>query len=160
MKTLVCGFKGTDNTAKLLLDKLNIENKLYLDNDFETSVEQVSNELKKENYDFILLMGQKPVIKSLYIETTGRKDRETLITKCNYLTIKEYFDKLNYKTKISDNAGNYLCNNIYYHCLKNIKENSLETLCIFFHIPTINHVFDLDKSAKDISSMIHNNISS
>ena len=42
---LICGFNGKNNTAKLVLEKINLNNKIYLKNSFITSVEQLYKEL-------------------------------------------------------------------------------------------------------------------
>ncbi len=49
MKILYTAFNGKSNSSKILLDNIIVEedNKLYLKNSFKTSVEQLSNKLKK-----------------------------------------------------------------------------------------------------------------
>lgn len=41
MKILFTTFNGKNNSLKILLDKINSDNKLYLKNSFETSVIQL-----------------------------------------------------------------------------------------------------------------------
>lgn len=48
---------------------------------------------------------------------------------------------------ISSDAGNYLCNNLYYHGLKYIYENSLETNMLFIHIPKNKNISNIDEMA-------------
>ncbi len=64
MKVLLGGFRGRTNSAKLILDKIesreNLE-KLYLVNSFETSKKQLEDLLEKEEYDLVILFGQKPL---------------------------------------------------------------------------------------------------
>ena len=60
----------------------------------------------------------------------------------------------NTKYSISKNAGNYLCNNIYYEGMKYIKEKSLDVKMIFIHIPSINTEFNFEKVSKVISNFI------
>ena len=48
MKILIAGFKGDDNSAKILLDhikKICNEDILYLENDFEISSKQIEEKL-------------------------------------------------------------------------------------------------------------------
>lgn len=49
MKILYIAFNGKSNSSKILLGNIIVEedNKLYLKNSFKTSVEQLSNKLKK-----------------------------------------------------------------------------------------------------------------
>lgn len=60
----------------------------------------------------------------------------------------------NIEYSISKNAGNYLCNNIYYEGMRYIKDNSLDIKMIFIHIPSINIKYDIEKTAKIISNFI------
>ena len=47
MIILYTGFNGKNNSSKILLDKINANNKLYLRNSFVTSVESLKKELIK-----------------------------------------------------------------------------------------------------------------
>ena len=70
MKILIAGFKGDDNSAKILLDyikKVCNEDILYLENDFEISSKQIEEKLL-ENYDNVLIFGQKPNTTNIYFE--------------------------------------------------------------------------------------------
>ena len=143
MKILFTAFKGKNNSSKILLDKIDCANKLYLTNSFVTSVIQLEKELKKTQYDLIISFGQAPLeMDTVKIETTGKKNVEYK-TKYNYLALKNKLDR-NFKTIISNNAGTYLCNNIYFCGLKYIEENNLKTNMIFIHIPMLNNISDID----------------
>lgn len=143
MKILFTAFNGKDNSSKILIDKINHKNKLYLKNSFKTSVEQLEKELKDNQYDLIISFGQAPLdIDTIKIETTG-KGNVKYKTKYNYIFLKEKLDR-NFKTIISEDAGTYLCNNIYFYGLKYIKENNLKTDMIFIHIPMLNNISDIE----------------
>ncbi len=71
---LIAGFEGNDNSAKILLDNIkekNGEDILYLVNDFEVSSNQIEEKLK-ENYDYVLIFGQKPDTKNIYLENNAK----------------------------------------------------------------------------------------
>lgn len=152
---LICGFNGKNNTAKLVLDKINLNNKIYLKNSFITSVEQLYKELLTNKYDYIFLLGQKPKIKSLYIESVGKQQNYKFITKYDVDAIRKYFIKLDYRVIISNNAGNYLCNNIYYYCLKYIEDKNLDTKALFLHIPILKNMFDIERFSEDLAKWIY-----
>ena len=40
-------------------------------------------------------------------------------------------------TEISNDAGSYVCNALYYQVLKTIQENSLAIPCLFIHVPLL-----------------------
>lgn len=44
-----------------------------------------------------------------------------------------------YKVKISTDAGNYLCNNIYYNGMKYIHDKNLNIPFLFIHIPYLKN---------------------
>ena len=143
MKILFTAFNGKNNSSKILLDIINAKNKLYLKNSFTTSVNQLKKELKNNNYDLIISFGQAPLEKdTIRIETIGKNDIEYK-TKYDFISLKK---KLNnhFKTVISDDAGSYLCNNIYFNGLKYIEDNKLKTNMIFIHIPKINNISSIE----------------
>lgn len=61
-----------------------------------------------------------------------------------YSKIKEDIEKTGFKVYISEDAGNFLCNNLYYHGLKYIKENNINCKMIFIHIPKIENISNID----------------
>ena len=127
MKILYTAFNGKSNSSKILLDNIIVEedNKLYLKNSFKTSVEQLSNKLKKDRYDLIISFGQAPIDKeTIKIETRGN-GIDYFETDYDYNNLKKLFEKNGFNVVISKDAGNYLCNNIYYNGLKYIRENNL-----------------------------------
>ena len=149
MKILYTAFNGQDNSSKILLDKIIADNtdKLYLRNSFETSVKQLISKLKK--YELIISFGQAPLDKdTIKIEVIGRKEKDLYKTDFNCLKIKEDIEKRGFKVYISEDAGNFLCNNLYYHGLKYIKENNINCKMIFIHIPKIENISYIDLLAR------------
>jgi pyroglutamyl-peptidase len=139
---LCTGFKGNKNSSKVLLDNISRSidlNCLYIDNDFLKSEIQLKDKMEEKKYDLIFAFGQKPVIKTIYIEKTGTNGSEKLETNYNYIVLKIFLEKY-FRIKISENAGKYLCNNIYYKGLKYIFDNKLKTKIIFIHIPYLNNI--------------------
>lgn len=145
---------GDDNSAKILLDKIYSNNKLYLKNDFRISEKQLENKLNKKIYDELIMFGQKPIIKNIYIETIAHKKQYTYSTNYNYDKLIEYINIRNYNTVISNNAGNYLCNNIYYHALKLEKEKYNNLKIIFIHIPELKNISDINDMSNIFSEYI------
>lgn len=121
MKILFTAFNGKNNSSKILLDKINNKNKLYLKNSFNTSVIQLEKELKDNQYDLIISFGQAPLdMDTIKLETTGKGNIEYK-TKYNYISLKNKLD-INFKTIISNDAGTYLCNNIFFVGLNILKK--------------------------------------
>lgn len=153
-EVLLCGFNGKINSSKIVVDNVKIDSKIYLKNSFITSVNQLKKELTKNIYDYIILLGQKPDVKEIYIEIVGKYRTDLILTQYNYEKIANYFRELNYAIVISSDAGNYLCNNIYYNCLKLIRENNLYAKAIFLHIPALKIIKDIKKFSDDLSKYI------
>lgn len=156
MKILFTAFNGKNNSSKILLDKINNKNKLYLKNSFNTSVIQLEKELKDNQYDLIISFGQAPLdMDTIKLETTGKGNIEYK-TKYNYISLKNKLD-INFKTIISNDAGTYLCNNIYFCGLKYIEENNLKTKMIFIHIPMLNNISNIEKLSNIFNFLCNDN---
>lgn len=62
MRLLLAGFEGLNNSAKRLLDAVNLgADKIYLHNDEVISARQIIPLI--DNYDIVLVFGQKPDLK-------------------------------------------------------------------------------------------------
>ena len=118
MKILYTAFNGQDNSSKILLDKMSVDNvnKLYLRNSFETSVKQLIDKLKLKKYELVISFGQAPLEKDIIkIENLGKKDNNFYKTDFNY---------------------------------SKIKENNINCKMIFIHIPKIENISNIDLLAK------------
>lgn len=144
MKILYTAFNGKQNSSKLLLDKINANNKLYLKNSFITSITQLEKELRKSDYDLVISFGQAPMypdtvkIEEIGFCNIGYK------TNYDYTNMKKDLEDGGYKVIVSNDAGTYLCNNLYFHGLKYISDNKLKTKMIFVHIPEISNITDIN----------------
>jgi pyroglutamyl-peptidase len=157
MKVLIGGFRGSTNSARIIIDKVtskNILDKLYLVNSFETSKNQLEDLLQKQEYDLIIMFGQKPKVNSLYLECQACIKGNKLITNHKYDGLEKMLNGSGFTTKISYSAGNYLCNHIFYIGLKYIKDNNLNTKMIFIHIPSVNNIESIDSLAHVFSTYV------
>lgn len=147
LRILYTAFNGKDDSSKILLDKLSSNYKLYLKNSFITSVKELQKKIENNDYDLIISFGQAPLDKdTIKIELIGKLEKE-YETNYNYEKIKNILGN-KYKVIISRDAGNYLCNNLYYYGLKIISEKSLKTKMIFIHIPKISNITNIENLAK------------
>lgn len=119
-----------------------------------TSEKELKQKIDKNKYKYIISFGQKPNCNKLYIELFGNKIDDKLETSFSYKKLISFLKYNNIEYSISKNAGNYLCNNIYYEGMKYIKNNLLDIKIIFIHIPSVNTKFDIEKTAKIISNYI------
>lgn len=148
MKVLFTAFKGKNNSSKILLDNIDcsMDDKLYLTNSFNTSVEELTNKLKNSKYDLIISFGQLKLKSNVIrIEKNGTGER-IYQTSYDYSKLKDNMIKKGFKV-IESNQTNYLCNNIYYNGLKYIDDEDIDCEMIFIHIPKIKMIEEIEKIA-------------
>lgn len=144
LKILYTAFNGK-NSSKILLDKIDANYKLYLKNSFITSVTQLEKELRTNDYDLVISFGRAPLdIDTIKIEEIGCSDIKYK-TNYDYTKMKTELESKGYKVIISNDAGMYLCNNLYFHGLKYIEDNNLKTKMLLVHIPKIKYITDINK---------------
>lgn len=156
MKILIAGFEENNNSSKILLDNIRKENNqdiLYLENDFEVSSNQILEKMS-QNYDYILIFGQKSDTKNIYLENNGILEETKLETDFYYGVLKKNLESNNYKVISSYGAEDYLCNNVFFRALKFKQTNNLKTKIAFIHIPTIDNINDIKLLASTIINYI------
>lgn len=157
MKILIAGFEEKDNSAKILLDNIKEKSKqdiLYLKNNFEVSSNQIEEKLS-QNYDYVLIFGQKPNTKSICLENNAISEETKLETDYYYGVLKENLESNNYQVISSCDARNYLCNNVFFRALRFKQNNNLKTKIAFIHIPTIDNIEDIKLLASTILNYIN-----
>ena len=91
-------------------------------------------------YDYIIMLGQKPSIKDkISIETTAKNQNEVIRTEFDCIGAVEFFNYKGYTAYLSNNAGTSYCNHIYYACLKYLL-NAKHTKAVFIHVPYIKNI--------------------
>lgn len=153
---LITSFKGKNNSSNVLLKTIRTHNcvdKMELTNSFQTSEKEMKKCLNN-NYRYVISFGQKPLTNEVFIELVANKNNNSFKTNFPYKQLETilHANKINFS--ISNDAGTYLCNNIYYEGLNYIKQNNLDTKMIFVHIPSINDSFDFDQLAHVISIFV------
>ena len=139
MKILLTAFKNTSSEA--LIKSIKGYDRLILENDKIKSVNQLEQTLQNEDFRYILSFGQRPVIKDkIHIEDRASVNGEALETSFDITRIKQAFDDHKIVVKLSHNAGTSYCNNIFYHGMKMIAKNHLNTKMVFIHIPFMKNI--------------------
>ena len=156
MKVLYTAFNGKCNSSKILLDTITDVDKLYLKNSFNTSVIQLTNEIRKNEYDLVVSFGQAPLDNDIIKIETKAHLKNSYETDYDYRELEKNISKY-YKVLVSDDASNYLCNNVYYYGLKFIQENKLKTKMIFIHIPKMNNISNIKLMSKIIKEIYDKN---
>lgn len=147
-KVLLTGYqggKGDLSTTETLLDKVSIDcDKFLFTNDFDSIKEEVA-ELILKDYDYIIMFGQKPVIKNLSVEIECFFNNEYEYTNFPLRMILNPLKKYNIDYEVKESPGNSYCNFAYYQVLKQVESHKLKTKVIFIHVPHLKNFVEFDK---------------
>lgn len=152
-KILLTAFAGESNTSKLLLDHVTAKHKKILTNSFVSSGKQLIEAVQETSPDLIIAFGQKPKTACICIEIQAHKG-DVIKTNFDYSRLLTSLNERNIKYEISDNAGNYLCNHVYYEGLRYIKDNNLSTMMIFIHVPGTKSFRDFDEVSQWLDHIV------
>ncbi len=98
----------------------------------------------KNNYDLVIYFGEAPLFKdTIKIELIGNW-KDVYKTSYDYSELVDKLRNNGYNVIISEDAGNYLCNNLYYNGLKFLYDNNMNAKMIFIHIPKINNISNIN----------------
>lgn len=101
--------------------------------DFQLAPQLVIAKINQVNPDAIICCGMAESRDKLTVESRAFKGLEMIKTNVD---LKQLVSNLK-ATEISDNAGRFVCERLYYETLKYISERLLKTKCIFVHIPPL-----------------------
>jgi len=140
---------------------------------FERSTAVVRQLMSKENFDIIVLLGVAGNASRFRIETLGRNIDNARIPDCDggrpenekivegggdLLTATIDTQKLleillseGFDVALSDHAGGYVCNHVYYSTLHTIIDGDLKTRCVFLHVPPAEDSFMPAKECVTVS---------
>ena len=134
--TLYLGFKGHNNSSKILVNSLSGQHSL-LTNSYAGLKRDIDKLIA--DCDEVYLFGvDKSLSDSFRIEQYAEKDGKQLATILDINEIAKRLSASGIKNTISKKVTHYLCNEAYWHLLKKYKGRA-----VLIHIPTIKHFFDI-----------------
>jgi len=163
-KILVCCFNEFDNRQEnfsaLVLSNLHNHNikKIFLDVSYDNSFTLVKKAIDENHFQTIILLGEARSYSLIKCEKYARnitslksdvnnnvlstpyilkKGKYILKSSLQYSKLIKFFKLQNLYPKISFNAGNYLCNYIFYKTLNYIKDTKLKCKVGFIHFPIL-----------------------
>lgn len=169
MKVLITSFKPFNNMinnySTEVLNYINNQYKIVLDVVYDECYIKLKEQFNLDEFDLIIALGEARSRNVLTLETNAKnisscslKDNSGVL-KQNELIIKNGKDILETKVdlnlisniiQLSNDAGKFVCNNLYYHLLNNYPSKSL-----FIHIPECdNDINKYQECAKAIEKII------
>ena len=159
MKVLVTAFlpfnNSINNYSQEVIKYIENVDKEILDVVYDKSYQTIESKYNLKDYDLIIAMGEARMREVLTLETQAKnisscslkdnegnlKQNEEIIPNNNQiLKTSVDIEKVKDLIEFSNDAGKFVCNNLYFHLLSNYPEKSL-----FIHIPECNNDITLYK---------------
>ncbi len=134
-RVLLTGFKKAHKNDKscstTLIDKVsNQYSKFLFTNDYTTIIQEIDALFETKKQDYVIMFGQKPLIKSLAIEVMCKQKKNFLKTNFPLEKLLAILDKNKITYRISQNPGTSYCNFAYYNVLKCLEVREIDTKVI------------------------------
>lgn len=149
MKVLVTAFEPFNNMknnySQEVLKYIEDVDKLVVDVVYDQCYQNIINSFDLDSYDLIISMGEARMREELTLELSAqnlsscslpdnlgnlKKDEEIMPSGELILHTKVDLSKVFEEIKFSNDAGKFVCNNLYYHLLANYS-----TKVLFIHVP-------------------------
>ena len=153
MKVLVTAFKPfgkcNNNYSQEVIKYIKNVDKIILDVCYDKCYIDLCNEYNLNDYDLIISMGEARMRNVLTLEIKAKnisscsladnlgiikKDEKIINNDIIELETLVNIDNVKELVKLSEDAGKFVCNNLYFHLLNNYQTKSL-----FIHIPECNN---------------------
>ena len=113
-------------------EKLSLLRKLPVD--FHLAPQQVIAQIKALQPDVVVCCGMAERRSLLTLESNGKHQSDILQTS---IALERLVEGLAV-TEVSHDAGDFVCNYLYYSVLKHIQTQRLACRCLFMHVPVLN----------------------
>lgn len=170
MKVLVTAFKPfnnfNNNYSSEVLNYIKDVDKLIIDVNYDKSYLEILDSYDLNDYDLVIALGEARMRKELTLELSAKnisscsiadnsgvykKDEIIISNGDSILQTKVNLNNVDGLVLYSNDAGKFVCNNLYYHLLYNHQNKAL-----FIHIPECNNCVDeYKKYAKTINLIIN-----
>jgi pyroglutamyl-peptidase len=102
--------------------------------DFELAPAKVIAAIAQLQPDIIVCCGMAERRSRLSVESNGKREHDVIHTPVN---VRKLVKELPF-SRISHNAGKFVCNHMYYSVLKYLHDSQSNAYCIFVHIPLLS----------------------
>ena len=150
-RMLLTGFKNS--SSKDLLDRISTNyDKFLFTNDYTKIYDEIDKLFMTKKYDYVIMFGQKPLIKRLSIELIGKQQDKIVETTFSLEPLTDILEKNNIDYKLSKNPRTSYCNFAYYNVLKCLEAREMNTKVIFIHIPFKDNFIQMKEFIKLINN--------
>jgi pyroglutamyl-peptidase len=130
---------------------------------FKQAGERIEALLRGGDFDLVLLLGVAGKEVAVRLEQYGRNLDQARIPDCDGAQpqglpvraggpevyacgialdpLREALDGAGLRASLSESAGGYVCNHLYYIALHTLAEEACHTRCLFVHVPPDEHTF-------------------
>ncbi|NEO28734.1 MAG: peptidase C15 [Kamptonema sp. SIO4C4] len=115
-----------------------------------TASEMAIAAIQDYNPDGIICCGMAETRYWLTVESHAKKGKHQLPTTVN---LQELIASLSF-TRISHDAGKFVCEGVYFEVLKHLQEHRLSLPCVFVHVPVIT-THNQHKLYTDFIKLLH-----
>ena len=156
MLTMLTAFAGETNASRLLISGISNDNTvvLTLTNSFPVSEAQMIEAIHRFKPELVLAFGQKPSSDRLFIEKTARRDEQVLHSNVDLKQLQFSLSQYNISHVLSENAGNYLCNYVYYAGLNLISQENPAAKMVFIHVPGMKLFVDFPETKRWLTEFL------
>lgn len=117
---------------------------------FQGAPEQVITKITELQPDLVICCGMAEKRQQLTVESNGKHQGEVLQTPIDLDAMVADLTL----TKVSHDAGNFVCNYLYYSVLKHSQTLPIASQSLFVHVPLL-HANNQDTILQDFRSLLH-----
>lgn len=149
---------------------------------FSRAHQAVIDQIEKQHFDIIIMLGESSSTNDfLRLERVAINLKDSIIRDNDEAIADEeiliengataYFTKFpvkktarklkesGFSINLSNSAGTYVCNSLYYHILHYIDSNKLTTKALFVHVPATTKVISLEEMKNTLDEIIRISLS-
>lgn len=184
MNVLICGFEpfggrqvnNSWEVAKLFEGIPGID-VLKVPVSFRRAHEPILDALGRKSYDLVIMLGETSFTQdcvrlerlAINYMDSSKPDNDGLVAddeaiaekapKAYFspLPLKKFMARLKesgHKVKITNTAGTFVCNSLYYHVLRHLEETGSATAALFIHLPVSTDTVSLKEMADTAAGVI------
>ena len=127
---------SSDDLLEIIEERADLDRYVFLRKlpvDTETAALKVIKTIETIKPKCVVCCGMAESRSQLTVESNAKCDRDCRFTRINVTELITRTDN----TKISHDAGKFVCEGLYYQILNYLETNNLNISCVFVHVPRL-----------------------